>query len=331
MLPPPRTDADAQALHQSEPELVAETVALIQAEATVPEALRALALRSLAVQMADRTRSTLVVTAITSRASGGVLSVVLHKAIASLVEQDAAVAAAAAAADATSEGTGGSSSGAAGPSVAPPAAAPATPTYSADYVEAMLSLVQAMLTSTQGCTALADAGVVAALLPMLRIRAPEHMGLVSTTVKVLESFMDYSQSASTIFRDLDGLRLMIERLAHEAGVAPPPPPAAPPTEEPAAAAATSSGAPAAATEAAAPAAEAGSEPVEAAPPPAAPAPAPFAFRLSPLQAAAGPLPPVALPYQRKVLLKFLLRAIAISSYAPAGGNTARPQEVRALG
>ena len=57
---------------------MAETVALIQAEATVPEALRALALRSLAVQMADRTRSTLVVTAITSRASGGVLSVVLH-------------------------------------------------------------------------------------------------------------------------------------------------------------------------------------------------------------------------------------------------------------
>ena len=128
---------------------------------------------------------------------------------------------------------------------------------------------------------LADAGIISSLLPMLSDKAPAHMPLVSATVKILENLMDFNQNASTTLRDLDGLHLMIERLAHEAGV--------------------SFHAPT--------------------------LPTPFVFKLSRLQAEAPPPPAVALPYPRKVLIKFLLRTIAISSYAPTSGNGARPSEV----
>lgn len=39
--------------------------------------------------------------------------------------------------------------------------------------------------------------------------------MVASCVKILESYMDFSQSASAVFRDLDGLGAMISRLAHE--------------------------------------------------------------------------------------------------------------------
>jgi hypothetical protein len=70
---------------------------------------------------------------------------------------------------------------------------PPSQSYSLDVVEAMLSLVSLMMTSTPGCTALADAGVVSALLPLLRDYDPLHLNIISTAIKVLELFMDYSQ------------------------------------------------------------------------------------------------------------------------------------------
>lgn len=48
----------------SDPELVSELVALVQAEGQVPDALRALAVRTLAVLLSDRARHAAVIAAI---------------------------------------------------------------------------------------------------------------------------------------------------------------------------------------------------------------------------------------------------------------------------
>lgn len=80
------------------------------------------------------------------------------------------------------------------------------------FVEALLSLVGALVSTTSGCTALSEAGLVPALLPLLRDRNPAHINLVSSSVRILEAFMDFSPSGGTLFRDLGGLSDMIERL-----------------------------------------------------------------------------------------------------------------------
>jgi E3 ubiquitin-protein ligase HUWE1 len=85
-------------------------------------------------------------------------------------------------------------------------------------VDALLSLVAALVSSTSGCSALADAGLISALLPLISDAHPEHVGLVSSAVRILEAYMDFSQPACTLFRDLDGLGYLIARLAHEVGV-----------------------------------------------------------------------------------------------------------------
>lgn len=85
-------------------------------------------------------------------------------------------------------------------------------------------------------------------------------------VRILETYMEFVSTASTLFRDLGGRAQMIKRLDHETRAASAP---------------LHPGAP---------------------PPPAGGATVPFA---------------------RRNLIKFLLRAIALASYSPGGG--ARPQ------
>lgn len=58
-------------------------------------------------------------------------------------------------------------------------AAPGAPAYGVAFVEALLSLVGALVSSTSGCAALSEAGLIPALLPLLRDSAPDHVGLVS--------------------------------------------------------------------------------------------------------------------------------------------------------
>ena len=41
---------------------------------------------------------------------------------------------------------------------------------------------------------------------------------MATTIKVIEQYMDFSQTAGTMFRDLNGLQAMIKRLAYEVRV-----------------------------------------------------------------------------------------------------------------
>ena len=132
-------DAQAQTLWAAEPELINELVAIVQAEgpvdrpmAAVPDDLRCLALRALAVQMSDRGRGSMVIASLSSRTRSGALSTLLNRAVASFVEQGAIDDLP----DAEAEGR--------------PAAASV---YSADFVDAMLSLVQGLIGSSQvgGC------------------------------------------------------------------------------------------------------------------------------------------------------------------------------------
>ncbi len=51
------------------------------------------------------------------------------------------------------------------------------------FVEALLSLVGALSSSSSGCHALAEAGIVPALLPLIKDHNPEHIGLLGSAVR----------------------------------------------------------------------------------------------------------------------------------------------------
>lgn len=245
-----------------EPEFVSDLVGLLVAGNAVPEDLRILALRVLAVQLLDRTHHTAVIAAISSGGQSGLLSMLMHRSILS-------VAGAAA--------TGGG------------------PAYSVEFVDALLSLVGSLSASTSGCSALTEAGTLSALMPLLKDADPAHVGLVASAVRILEAYMDFSPNSASQFREMGGLTNMIERLRTEVGLLPSPPAAGPDDMQ---------------TDAPAPAAAATEPPQQ----------------LGEAQSAAGdaaqnPAKPIS--YQHRVLLKALLRTIAITSYAP--GSSTRPQ------
>lgn len=218
-------------LYLAEPDFVSELVALVQSEEAVEEEeLRTLALRALAAQLHDRSRSSSVITAITSGGQSGLLSMLLHKSIASILQQadvplvpsgsgvlPADVPAGSPAAAGSSLATAASSSGAIAAAAAPPAG---SVQYSVAFVDALLTVVAALVQSTSGCQALNDAGVISALLPLLRDTHGDHLGLVCASLKILEAYMDLSQPAATTFRDLGGLTEVIKRTAAEVGVLP---------------------------------------------------------------------------------------------------------------
>lgn len=217
-------------LYLSEPEIVSELVGLVQAEEAVEqEELRTLALKALAAQLQDRSRSTSVITAVTSGGQSGLLAMLLHKSVASILQQANVPLAPSGSGvlpghvvEAAQAGAASSSSSPAAAPIAAAAAAPAQGSvqYSVSFVDALLTLVAALVTSSSGCQALNDAGVISALLPLLRDHHSDHLNLVCTSLKILEMYMDLSQTASTTFRDLGGLTEVIKRLAHEVGAAP---------------------------------------------------------------------------------------------------------------
>ena len=170
---------------QKDAEIVSELVALLQAESAVPEDLRTLALRAMAVQLLDRTRHTPVISAISSGGQTSLLSMLMHKAVSSVTDTQAA---------SSSQGH-----------------------YSMQFVEALLSLLGALVACSSGCAALSDAGVVPALLPLVRDTDADHINLVSAGVRILEAFMDFNAAAAIVFRDLGGLQAMIHRLEVEVG------------------------------------------------------------------------------------------------------------------
>lgn len=55
--------------------------------------------------------------------------------------------------------------------------------FSMQFVEALLGLVSALSSSSSGCNALAEAGIVPALLPLIKDQNPEHIGLLGSAVR----------------------------------------------------------------------------------------------------------------------------------------------------
>ena len=241
---------ETTAFFQREAEIVSELVALLQAESAVPEDLRTLALRALAVQLLDRTRHTPVISAISAGGQTSLLSMLMHKAVLSVTGEQSA-------------------------------ASSARAQYSMQFVEALLSLLGALVACSSGCAALSDAGVVPALLPLVHDTDASHINLVSAGVRILEAFMDFNAAAATVFRDLGGLQAMIHRLEIEVGHDT----EQMNTDEPTAVASTSES----------------SQPSSSAAAP----PTPSDNKL--------------VPYSRRVLLKSLLRAVALASYHHGNG------------
>jgi E3 ubiquitin-protein ligase HUWE1 len=88
-------------------------------------------------------------------------------------------------------------------------------TCSISFAEAILFLVTVLVSSSAGCAALREAGLIPTLLPLLKDTNPQHIDLVISAVHILEALMDYSHSAGTLFRDLGGLDDTIMRLQFE--------------------------------------------------------------------------------------------------------------------
>lgn len=323
------------ALYVAEPEFVSELVGLVQAEEAVPEeALRTLALRALAAQLHDRNRISSVIAGVTSGGQSGLLSMLLHKSIASILQQadvplapsgsgvlpaDVAAAAATATSGGASSSAAAASSAGSGALGAAAAAAAAPPLgsvqYSVAFVDALLAVVAALVQVSSGYQALNDAGVVAALLPLMRDLHPDHLGLVCTNLRILEAYMDLSQSAATMFRDFGGLTEMVKRLAYEVGVLTPP--GQPQSAEGTAEGGASKDVVMVSAEQPGVQQQQGDA--------AAAATSTAAAVASSSTAAAGPVKQ--LSHNRKALLKYLLRIIALSSYSPTGNVAAtRPQD-----
>ncbi|XP_057852533.2 E3 ubiquitin-protein ligase UPL1 isoform X1 [Cryptomeria japonica] len=168
---------DLTAFFTNEPEFVNELVSLVRFDDAVPEDIRILAILALTALYQDRSRQTTVLNVITSGGHRGILPSLMQKAISSI------------------------SSGSADCSIS--------------FLEALLSLVTVLVSSSSGCSALRDVGLMPTLLPLLKNLNTQHIHLVTAAVHVLEAFMDYSNPAAISFRDLGGLDNTIARLKLE--------------------------------------------------------------------------------------------------------------------
>ncbi|XP_006474874.1 E3 ubiquitin-protein ligase UPL1 isoform X2 [Citrus sinensis] len=165
---------DLVSFFNSEPEFVNELVTLLSYEVAVPEKIRILCLLSLVALCQDRSRQPTVLTAVTSGGHCGILSSLMQKTIDSVLSNSSK--------------------------------------WSVVFAEALLSLVTVLVSSSSGCSAMREAGFIPTLLPLLKDTDPQHLHLVSTAVHILEAFMDYSNPAAALFRDLGGLDDTIYRL-----------------------------------------------------------------------------------------------------------------------
>ncbi|KAA8527075.1 hypothetical protein F0562_008696 [Nyssa sinensis] len=168
---------DLISFFNTEPEFINELVSLLSFEDAIPEKIRILSLLSLVTLCQDRSRQPSVLAAVTSGGHRGILSSLMQKAIDSVVSNSSK--------------------------------------WSVVFAEALLSLVTVLVSSSSGCSALREAGFIPTLLPLLKDTDPQHLHLVSTAVHVLEAFMDYSNPAAALFRDLGGLDDTISRLKVE--------------------------------------------------------------------------------------------------------------------
>ena len=81
--------------------------------------------------------------------------------------------------------------------------------------EALVGLLSTLVISHGGCQFLRDVSLLPTLLPLLKNRNPRHVHVVSHAVHVLEIFMDYASAAAAAFRELGGMEILVERLKAE--------------------------------------------------------------------------------------------------------------------
>jgi len=79
----------------------------------------------------------------------------------------------------------------------------------------LISLITVLVSSSFGCIALCDVGLLPTLLPLLKDLDPQHIHLVTTIVHVREPFMYYRNPDETSFRDIGGLHNIIACLKLE--------------------------------------------------------------------------------------------------------------------
>jgi len=177
-----------------------------------------LAVRLLAVLAMDRARQSGVLQAISAGGNRGMLAALMQSAIASLAPP------AAAAANPAHTTTHAAPVTSTSVSTSTPASAR---TCSYAFVEALLSLVAALVSTAAGWDSLAEVGLVPLLVPLLRDTAPQHVALVTSAVRVLEVMMDLSTSTAragdsdnvvALLCDLGGLADLENRLQHEVRV-----------------------------------------------------------------------------------------------------------------
>ena len=165
--------------------------------------------------------------------------------------------------------------------------------------DALVALLSTLVTTHGGCLFLRDVSLLPALLPLLKNRNPRHVHVVSHAVHVLEIFMDYASQAAAAFRDLGGMQIVVQRLKHEAEDA---------LAEHAAAHGTRAEAEATATRASASASEPRpSDDAVASPSPESPS-------------EEKPAPTYLVSSTRRVLLKALMRALALTNFSPGTNN-----------
>eukprot|EP00250_Pteridium_aquilinum_P016180 c22986_g1_i1 orf=330-11435(+) len=170
---------DLNAFFSNEPEFVNELVTLLHCEGTVPENIRLLAILALAAQAQDRPRQSSVLSAISAGGNRGILPTLVQNAVGFLRGSNL--------------------------------------NCSVAFVEALLYLVTVLVSTSAGCAALRECGLIPTLLPILKDTNPLHTHLVASGVHILEAFMDYSNPAATLFQDLGGLDDAITRLKFEIG------------------------------------------------------------------------------------------------------------------
>lgn len=91
-----------------------------------------------------------------------------------------------------------------------------TEVYPISLIEGALYFFLAYVTSSSTSPSpMRETGLIPALLPLLKENNVSHMHLVIFAVKILQKFMDYSNPAVTLFRDLGGLDNTIRRLHFE--------------------------------------------------------------------------------------------------------------------
>ncbi|XP_028759255.1 E3 ubiquitin-protein ligase UPL1 [Neltuma alba] len=168
---------DLASFFNAEPEFINELVSLLSYEDAALDKIRVLCVHSLAALCQDRSRQPAVLTAVTSGGHRGILSSLMQKAIDSVICD--------------------------------------VSKWSVHFAESLLSLVSVLVSSSSGCSAMREAGFIPTLLPLLKDLNPQHLHLVEKAVRILEAFMDYSNPAAALFRDLGGLDDTIFRLKME--------------------------------------------------------------------------------------------------------------------